>query len=174
MQLAYVMSADRGAMDRLLSAVAEVLEARGVALAGVVQTNVDCERGGRCDMDLRILPGGGTVRISQSLGREARGCRLDTAALEAAVAQVEAALSATRAPELMIVNKFGKHEADGRGFRPVIGEALARGVPVLTGVNGMNEARFVEFSGGAAERLPAELDAILNWVERARQTSDAA
>ncbi len=174
MQLAYVMTADRGATDRLLSAVAEALEARGVPLAGVVQTNVDCERGGRCDMDLRILPAGGTIRISQSLGRGARGCRLDTAALEDAVARVEAALADARAPELVIVNKFGKHEADGRGFRPVIGEALARGVPVLTGVNGMNEAGFVEFSGGVAERLPAELEAVVNWVEHVRSGSDAA
>ncbi|MFC3615193.1 DUF2478 domain-containing protein [Lutimaribacter marinistellae] len=174
MQLAYVKTSDRGATDRLLSAVAEALEAQGVALAGVVQTNVDCVQGGRCDMDLRILPHGGTIRISQSLGRAARGCRLDTAALEDAVAQVERALEGDRRPELLIVNKFGKHEADGRGFRPVIAEALSRNVPVLTGVNGLNEARFQEFAGGAAEPLAPELDTILAWVEGLHRDSDAA
>ncbi|TMV07890.1 DUF2478 domain-containing protein [Ruegeria sediminis] len=172
MHLAYVTTTDRGATDRLLSAAAERLLANGFALAGVVQSNTECADDRRCDMDLRVLPDGGTIRISQSLGAMARGCRLDAAALEQAVAEVTASLD--DAPQLLIVNKFGKHEADGRGFRPVIAEALARDIPVLVGVNGLNEGRFLEFTDGAAKKMPADPEAIEDWLRAVIRERTAA
>ena len=42
MYLAYVTTTDRGATDRLLSAVAEHLLNADARLAGVVQTNTEC------------------------------------------------------------------------------------------------------------------------------------
>jgi len=164
MHLAYVTTTDRGATDRLLSAVAERLLDNGAKLAGVVQTNTECADSSKCDMDVRVLPAGETIRISQSLGTHSRGCRLDPAALEQAVGYVTASLA--DAPQLLIINKFGKHEADGRGFRPVIAEALAQDIPVLVGVNGLNSEKFQTFTGGAAEQLTPELDAITEWFER--------
>lgn len=116
MHLAYVMTEERGATDRLLSELAERLQAKGLRLAGIVQTNVECYDKELCDMDVRVLPDGETIRISQSLGAGARGCRLNPEALEQAVGQVSASLQSEPAPQLLIVNKFGKHEADGRGM----------------------------------------------------------
>ncbi|NOD74704.1 MULTISPECIES: DUF2478 domain-containing protein [unclassified Ruegeria] len=164
MNLAYVTTTDRGATDRLLSAVAEHLLASGAKLAGVVQTNTECADSSKCDMDVRVLPEGETIRISQSLGTQSRGCRLDPAALEQAVGYVTSSLA--DAPQLLIINKFGKHEADGRGFRPVIAEALAQDIPVLVGVNGLNSEKFQDFTGGDAEQLDSDLSAIVAWFER--------
>ncbi len=172
MHLAYVSTTDRGATDRLLSALAERLLQKGAKLAGVVQTNTECADSSKCDMDLRVLPDGETIRLSQSLGTMSRGCRLDPAALEQAVGYVTASLS--DAPQLLIINKFGKHEADGRGFRPVIAEALALDVPVLVGVNAMNQEKFIEFTGGEAEEMQADLDAIENWFDRITASRTAA
>ena len=164
MYLAYVTTTDRGATDRLLSAVAEHLLNADARLAGVVQTNTECADSSKCDMDVRVLPEGETIRISQSLGTQSRGCRLDPAALEQAVGYVTASLDDN--PQLLIINKFGKHEADGRGFRPVIAEALARDIPVLVGVNGLNNEKFQEFTGGAAEEITPDLQEIVNWFNR--------
>ncbi len=164
MNLAYVTTTDRGATDRLLSAVAEHLLAHGARLAGVVQTNTECADSSKCDMDVKVLPDGETIRISQSLGSASRGCRLDPAALEQAVGLVTASLASD--PQLLIINKFGKHEADGRGFRPLIAEALAQDIPVLVGVNDLNSAGFQEFTGGEADRLAADLNAIVDWYNR--------
>lgn len=164
MYLAYVTTTDRGATDRLLSAVAAHLQSSGAKLAGVVQTNTECADSSKCDMDVRVLPEGETIRISQSLGTQSRGCRLDPAALEQAVGYVTASLD--DGPQLLIINKFGKHEADGRGFRPVIADALARDIPVLVGVNGLNDEKFQEFTGGEAEQLAADLQAITDWFNR--------
>ncbi|MDX1742873.1 MAG: DUF2478 domain-containing protein [Ruegeria sp.] len=172
MYLAYVTTTDRGATDRLLSEVAQHLLANGARLAGVVQTNTECTDSSKCDMDVRVLPDGETIRISQSLGEHSRGCRLDPAALEQAVGLVASSLEDS--PQLLIINKFGKHEADGRGFRPVIAEALAKDIPVLVGVNGLNSDKFQDFAGGAAEKITAELEAIAAWFDRVNEERVAA
>ncbi|MFW8636247.1 DUF2478 domain-containing protein [Cribrihabitans pelagius] len=167
MHLSYVITEARGATDRLLSDVAAELQSRGVRLAGIVQTNTECRDDALCDMDVRVLPGQENIRISQSLGPGARGCRLNPEALEQAVAQVTASLHESPPPQLLIVNKFGKHEAAGRGLRPVIGEALALGIPVISGVNKLNLEAFQEFADGMAKAAPVELEALAAWAERA-------
>lgn len=163
MHLAFVMTGEPGFTDRLLEEFAERLQNRGQRLAGLVQTNPTHPGAHRCDMDVRVLPDGPVVRISQSLGEHATGCRLDPAALEEAIYHARDVL-ATGA-DLLIVNKFGKHEAKGRGCRDLIAEAMAMDVPVITGLNELNRAAFVEFSDGIAEQLPANLDALELWFD---------
>ncbi len=153
----------RGGIDRLLVDVADRLAADGWPIAGAVQINSGRCEGGDCDMDLRLLDGSGTIRISQSLGALSEGCRLDPAGLEEAVGRVLFSLGATNPPRLLIVNKFGRQEGEGRGFRSVIAEALAAGIPVLTGVAHDYAADFAAFADGLAVQVPADADAILDW-----------
>mgnify|MGYP005848794877 CR=1 FL=1 len=163
---AYVMTRGaRGEIDRLLAEVAARLQAEGWQLAGAVQHNSgEICAGGPCDMELRLLDGGGTIRISQSLGALSEGCRLDPAGLEAAAGHVAVSLQRSETmPRLMIVNKFGRQEAEGRGFRPVIAEALGAGIAVLTGVGHDQEAEFAAFAGGLATALAPDIEAILGW-----------
>jgi nucleoside-triphosphatase THEP1 len=161
--LAYVMAEGRGAGDRLLAGVAARLQAEGVRLAGVVQTNTDLPGLTRCDMDLQVLGRPETVRISQRLGAAAKGCRLDPDGLETAVGLVETALEGA---QLLLINKFGKAEIEGRGFRALIGQALALEVPVLLGLKPENRAGFEAFAEGMAEGLPAEENAVLHWCRQ--------
>ncbi len=172
MHLAYVMTETRGTTDRLLTLFSATMIARGNRLIGVAQTNTECADATLCDMDVKVLPDGPSIRISQSLGTGARGCRLDPAALEQAVALVSAGLESD--PQLMVVNKFGKHEAEGRGFRPVIGEALSRGIPVLAGVNSVNEAAFVAFTQGLGQSLDATPEALEAWFAGIEQDTAVA
>jgi len=162
MTLACTMAPGRGDTDLILAGLAADLMARGLRLCGTVQINSGRADAGPCDMDVRVLPEGPVLRISQDLGPAARGCRLDPEALEAAVALVSARLDA--GADLLIVNKFGKHEAEGRGFRDVIAEAMARDVPVLVGLNGLNRAAFEDFAGGLATHLPPEPAALAQWA----------
>lgn len=167
MALAFVRTTERGLTDRLLWTFADRLQEDGFALAGVVQINSERPGSHHCDMDVRVLPGGPVIRINQVLGEEARGCRLNPAALEEAVALVEVGLDP--APDLLIINKFGKHEAEGRGFRPLIAEALARDIPVLLGVNGFNQVAFEAFSGDYAEEIAADSAGLDAWFDRLKQ-----
>lgn len=162
-RLAHTGGDGRGATDPLLAALATTLAAGGVALAGTVQENIPrADR--RCDMDLRLLPRGPVLRISADRGAGARGCRLDAGALEGAA---EWLLRHLDGAALVIVNKFGRQEAEGRGLAPVIAEALARGLPVLVGVNALNLGAWLAFSDGLSRELPPEEGALLSWCRAA-------
>nr|WP_244905929.1 DUF2478 domain-containing protein [Rhodovulum imhoffii] len=162
MKLAYTMAPGRGDTDLTLEQLAAELASRGLRCCGTVQINTKRPGAGPCDMDVRVLPDGPVLRISQNLGPSARGCRLDPAALETAVGLVEASLSL--GADLLIINKFGKHEAAGRGFRDVIAQAVAMGVPVLVGLNTLNREAFESFADGMAIQLPPECAALQDWV----------
>ncbi|SMH50480.1 DUF2478 domain-containing protein [Maritimibacter sp. HL-12] len=151
-----------GDTDQVLFSLAQDLMGRGLKVCGTVQINTEREKTDPCDMDLRVLPGGPDIRISQDLGGGAQGCRLDVGALEAAVGHVSAALEA--GADVLIINKFGKHEAEGRGFRSVIAEALARDVPVLVGLNGLNRDAFEAFTEGCGDHLPADVAVLSEWL----------
>jgi len=161
MKLGYVKLSERGATDLFLAGLAARLRDQGVRLAGTVQVNSGGDCAAHCDMDLHVLPGGPVLRISQTLGAASSGCRLDAGALEQAVAVSRARLQGA---DLLIVNKFGKHEAEGRGFRELIAEALAQGLPVVIGVNSQNAEAFHRFTGAMAEPLAPDLDGIARWV----------
>lgn len=168
MKLAYTMAPGRGDTDLILFRLAGDLAARGLRCCGTVQINTERAKDGPCDMDVRVLPDGPILRISQDLGPSARGCRLDPAALETAVGLATANLA--RGADVLIVNKFGKHEAEGHGFRSLIAEAISMGIPVLVGINALNLPSFDEFAGGLATRLPPERDALATWIIEAAGT----
>lgn len=160
MKLGFVSVQGKGRIDLLLADVVARLEAHGVAMAGTVQTNIERSDRPRCDMELRLLPDGPTVRISEDRGGQARGCRLDAGALEQSVVWVAGALEKA---ELLVVNKFGKQEAEGRGLATSIADALERGLPVLVGVNRLNLPAFLAFADGMAQELPPDPARIADW-----------
>ncbi len=162
MKIAIVSSSVMGQTDQLISDTTAALEAEGVRLSGVVKV-MHAEPVGdhHCDMDLRILPNGGTVRITQSLGEGSSGCRLNPAAIAEAVAASERV--GTDNIDMFILNKFGPQESAGRGFCDAIAAALESGTPVLVGVGGSCREALDTFVDGLAEALPPEPDAIQEW-----------
>lgn len=165
MDIACTMAPGRGDTDLLLLRLAGSLVAEGLRPVGTVQINSERNDGDPCDMDVKVLPDGPIVRISQSLGRGSRGCRLDTSALEVAVGHAGAELA--RGADCLIINKFGKHEAEGRGFRPLIVEALALDIPVLVGLNALNAPAFDAFVDGPCTRIEPRDRDLSEWVRLA-------
>ena len=84
-------------------------------------------------------------------GAGARGCRLDEAALAEATARIEGSLE--HAPQLLILNKFGKVECEGGGLRDLIASAIDRGIPVIIGVPERNLDAWRSFAGEFAIEL---------------------
>lgn len=169
-KLAYVTLQGRGRTDALIAAVADQLQKDGLRLSGTVQSNIERPDRRRCDMDLMILPQGPVVRISEDRGDLARGCTLDSGALEQSVAEVQQRLSSS---DILIVNKFGKREAEGKGLVPVIGDAVGLGIPVLVGVNGLNLAAFLVFAGEEAMALPTDVASVVQWCSQSIATETA-
>ncbi|KAE9625065.1 DUF2478 domain-containing protein [Parasedimentitalea maritima] len=166
MKIAVVSAEGRGETDRLISEAVAVLQVENLRLAGISKIQQpDIPGQHHCDMVVQVLPDGPDIRITQSLGKEAQGCRLDPTALTSAVAEVEA--RADLETDLFVLNKFGPEEAAGRGFCAAIGGALERNVPVLVGVGRASRDDFDTFAGGLAELVPANSEAILNWCRTA-------
>lgn len=163
MDIRYVCSEEELQTDSVLSAVAARAASLGITLAGTIQpVDPDVVRG-HCDIVLGLLPDGERRGISIDLPPDVPGCRLDPEALEAAVAVVETRLPAAQA---LIVNKFGKQEAAGRGLVQAIGQACARDLPVLVGVAPQWRDAFLAFVENKAEPIAADEETVLAWLRQ--------
>ena len=150
--------------DKRMSAIAANLKAQGYRVGGVVQANIIQPGQCRCDMVLEELTSGRTIPISQDLGNESQGCRLDPAALEHVVGLVET--SVRGGLDILILNKFGKQEAEGRGLRTAIAIAVDAGIPVLVGLNRTHVDTWNDFSGGEGRLLEAGTGDVESWLGR--------
>lgn len=162
MKLATVTAVGRGETDLLLSEAADFLIERGCEVAGIVKVqSYESAFENGCDMNVRVLPDGPVIRITQDLGEGSDACRLDPGAISEAVGCVENRSLDTA--DLFILNKFGPEEAAGRGFVSAIGKALEAGVPVLVGVGNASRDAFDRFADGMSETLPGNQKAIRKW-----------
>ena len=57
---------------------------------------------------------------------------------------------------ILVLNKFGKSEGEGGGFRPLIADALDRSIPVLIAVPWRNIESWREFAGAFAREVEAD------------------
>ncbi len=161
MNIAYVTLSGRGLIDDCLAEAVADLEARGFRLAGTVRVLPADPHAHACDMDVRVLPDGPSRRISQPLGALSQGCRLDTDAVETLALAVESRIAGA---DLLVVNKFGKQEAAGRGLRQAIVMAIEADIPVLIGVNGLNLPEFLAFVGDHTEQIEGKPEDIVSWA----------
>lgn len=154
-----------GTANRILKALAGQMAAEGLRVAGVVQDDIGNTPDCACDMELSVLGyDGPPIRISQSLGTGASGCRLDPGALEQAAALIAAQLD-TADHDLLVLPKFGKQEALGRGFCQVIAQAVGADLPVILHVADENRAAFDAFAGDLARQVAP--DALAAWCRAA-------
>jgi nucleoside-triphosphatase THEP1 len=148
--LAALVYGEQAYPDDILKQVVDRCRARGLRLAGVVQHR-SREAGHRCDMLLEDLATGRQASIFAGRGRGAKGCQLDEDAILQVVSQIERELKGN--PKLLMLNKFGKVEAEGAGMRDLIAQAVRMGIPVIVGVPAHNLHAWREF----AEELSIEL-----------------
>ena len=160
--LAAIRFGDDDAIDTLLTRVASTVERSGRRVAGYVQ--IDGHRGDACcpPIMLRSLATGEDLLLSQNLGTGSRGCRLDYGALQAAAARLQVDIGPETA--LLLTNRFGKGETDGKGFRDAIGKAVDLSIPVLTAVRDNYLDGWRAFSGDLGIELPFDEDAVFAWL----------
>jgi hypothetical protein len=137
---------------------------RGLRVAGVLQHPVCPEAAGHCDVALEELTTGLRTDLFEDRGPGASGCRLDEAALAEVNGQV--ARSLETAPDLLILNKFGKVEAEGRGLLDLVAMAVDRGIPVVIGVPIRNLAPWRDFAGGMSVEFSDDPSEVADWLNR--------
>src|SRR5215813_1248139 len=71
------------------------------------------------------------------------------------------------AATLILINKFGREDAHGRGLRPVMADALIAEIPLVIGVSTENLCDFLTFVGDSVTRLRFDVEAITAWCPNA-------
>lgn len=159
---AAVLFDEYGQADLVLHAIARKLGKEGVQVEGYLQHNTETEEDCCSEMWLEDISDGERYRISQSLGSGSKGCRLDSHALAEACERMEQRLDSQT--ELLILNRFGKSESDGRGLRSVIVRAIEIEIPVLVAVRDVYFGSWKAFCGQDCFTLPPEDKAVHDWA----------
>ena len=145
-----------------------------VRMAGVVEDPVPAEAGdGPCvGGDLRSLSDGRRFPLMQDLGPNAAACRLDGAGVVSAAEAVQQGIAA--GCDLVVLNKFGKIEAERSGLAPAFASAMEAGLPVLTSVSPKFSEAWDRFAAPLYVILPPDPDALDAWWRAARGRAPAS
>jgi hypothetical protein len=65
--------------------------------------------------------------------------------------------------DLLIINRFGKRERDGKGLAYLIGRALAGDIPVVIAVSHDRFADWINFAGGMSVKLACDRTTLDAW-----------
>src|SRR5215475_11288195 len=118
--------------DAVLRDLAADLNSQGFRAVGMVQA-------GQCadsSLSAVLVHNGEKLLLSQDFDPSASGCRLDLGRLEEAGERIAGALES--GADLVIINRFGKRERDGKGLAYLIKHALDAGIPVVIAVSSDN------------------------------------
>jgi uncharacterized protein DUF2478 len=143
--------------DAVLRDFAAGLNARGFRAVGMVQA-------GQCadsSLSAVLVHNGETLLMAQDFDPAAKGCRLDVSRLHSAAARIADAMEA--GADLLVVNRFGKRERDGKGLAYLIERALGSDIPVVIGVSSERFSEWIKFSWGMSVKLPCERSALDAW-----------
>ncbi len=154
---------DGTTVDRALQKIASRLKRRGHRLAGALRAHMASPGEGRCDLFLEDLSTSTVYPMSQDLGPGSQACRLDDVALDVIAQRVEDSLQ--NGADILILNKFGKLESEGRGLRSPIVEAVDRGIPVLVGLSSGRVDSWNNFCGTTSDIFSPDDPAVNRWLE---------
>lgn len=159
--LAAVIYAEGEDCNSLLRTFANEQIEEGFAVSGLVQRNglaADCVTK---DMELEDLASRTQINICQALGSQSTGCRIDPQAMARAAGLLRASFGPDN--DLVIINKFGKLEAEKQGLLSEIAEAYGTGVPLLVGVPDRFLEAWHDFAGEDFTSLPCSIEALRMW-----------
>ena len=166
-RLAAILYRPEDDIDTLLANFARDLLLAGEHIGGVVQQNVKDNSGKLVGMQLVDLMTDRSIGIFQPLGSGSSTCKLDTSGLAEATRAVTNAIAAD--VDLIIVNKFSKQEASGRGLRSELAEAVIAGRPVLTSVSEKCLDAWKEFTGDRGTMLLNARRVVDAWWQEVAQ-----
>jgi len=146
--------------DSLLVDFARDLRRSGFHPAGIIQLGRNCQLIDR-RLDVVVFPRDEVVAVIHVPACKSTGCRLDTRHLASVATEIATAVQ--KDADLVIINRFGKLEAEGQGLIALIKQAVSAEVPVLAAVPVRHFAKLLKFSAGMNVRLPCCRPALDRW-----------
>ena len=149
-------------VDSLMHQVALTLQNAGFNTAGFIQyCRTSNDRNCQKSTVVENLLTGQQLEILQQLGGGSRGCRLNPTVLAEATEMVLTQLD--NRPDLLFLNRFGRGESEGTGFRIAIEKASELNIPVLLAVRDPYIDALEDFVGGYLTLLPMDPEEVMNW-----------
>lgn len=146
--------------DRVLIGFADDLRRSGLRPVGVVQAGRSCQAENP-RLGVVMLPGGEAVCLVSDPEACGAGCRLDAGRLAELARRLAAAMQ--DGADLIIINRFGRAEAEGGGLVDLIAQALDADIPVLIAVPERRFSDWIRFSNGMNVRLACHREALDRW-----------
>jgi hypothetical protein len=145
--------------DEILRGFAHDLNARDYRAVGLVQQGHHCLDAPKLS-DV-LVHTGEELQLFQNLGACAAGCRLDVGQLLDAGSQVARAID--EGADLVIINRFGRQECEGKGLSHLIERALSADIPVVIAVPSRRFADWIKFADGMSVKLRCDREALDAW-----------
>lgn len=147
--------------DRLLREFVQDLITRGYRVVGLIQTRL--ADGGAA---VTVLPTGETIPLAprrETVSPSSRPdpCDRDPCDLATPAARIDALIPT--GADLVIINRFGKLEAEGTGLVDEIARALSFNIPVLVAVPEFRFAEWLSFCKGMGVKLPCRNGSLQGW-----------
>src|ERR1700676_4583472 len=145
--------------DEVLSGFASDLKACGYCVAGLVQIGHHCVDAPK--LSAVLVHTGEKLQLFQDRGVCATGCRLDVGRLLDAGAHIANAID--QGVDLVIVNRFGRQESEGKGLSHLVERALSVDIPVVIAVPSHRFADWIRFAEGMSVKLRCYRAALDAW-----------
>lgn len=149
--------------DEFLYAFIQDLQSQNKNILGVIQAHPEVSYAYGSQMGIVDLSTGAYISIAQDLGKHNTSCCIDAEAISNSSRILQAARM--QAPDLIIVNRFGKLEAEGSGFADEMLEIMSENTPLLTVVAERFLPMWREFTGGLATEILPDSAALHEWFK---------
>ncbi|NVK17347.1 MAG: DUF2478 domain-containing protein [Methylocystaceae bacterium] len=142
---------------------AENLVNRGWHVAGLVQEQAYDSDGQKIGLDAIDIRTGQHLPLSRPSKEdlETGSCGFDVRLLSETTRVLRAAMDAPA--DLLVIEKFGEREQDGRGLADEIVSAAMAGIPTLVAVPSSALEVWNEFSGRLGSLIPHDITSLANW-----------
>jgi hypothetical protein len=144
--------------DRILREFAADLNNRGYRAVGLVQLGHHCAD---ASLSAMLVHTGEKLPLFQDLGSCSAGCRLDVGQLLGAGQQIAGAID--EGADLLIVNRFGRQEREGKGLSYLVERALSADIPVVIAVPSHRFGDWIKFADGMSVKLRCDREALDGW-----------
>jgi Protein of unknown function (DUF2478) len=144
--------------DEILRDFAADLNGRGHRAVGLVQLGHHCVN---AKLSAMLVHTGEELPLFQDLGSCSAGCRLDVGQLLGAGQQIADAID--QGADLLIVNRFGRQEREGKGLSYLMERALSADIPVVIAVPSHRFADWIKFADGMSVKLRCNREALDIW-----------
>jgi hypothetical protein len=139
--------------DRLLRAFVRDLTGSGYRVVGLIQTRL-----GEGGAAVTVLPTGETIALAGRQGAPAGASPRPPCDLAEASARIDTLIES--GADLLIINRFGKLEAEGTGLIDEIARALGADIPVLVAVPRFRFSLWLSFCSGMGVKLPSRKESL--------------